>query len=133
MTVHDAFDAPVRHTAGALPTAAEPSIGMLPFLLLGIAIAGALIWAVWLGMRIRRREPRPPKPEEQPTLPRDGPVRETSTTREADDFDADDEHRRLPHEMKGYGNIGSRPTSGRHRNRKRGGSSGAFGSGGHGT
>ncbi|MFD7706323.1 DUF6479 family protein [Streptomyces sp. NPDC059785] len=62
----------------------------------GLIIAGALIWAVRMGIDVRRREPAPPRPDEQPRLPDGGPIGETLETREPDEIPvAGDESERL--------------------------------------
>ncbi|MEV5612644.1 DUF6479 family protein [Streptomyces sp. NPDC052225] len=97
----------------------------------GLVVALALIWAVWLGIRIRRREPGPPAPEEQPKLPDSGPVREVQEVREPEEMPkADDDSARLtPHQLKHQSSKRSDDQS-RHRWSRNG--SGAFGSGGPG-
>ncbi len=35
----------------------------------GVVIVALLIGAFWMGARIRRREPAPPRPDEQPKMP----------------------------------------------------------------
>jgi hypothetical protein len=69
----------------------------------------ALIWAVRLGMRTRRRESAPPRPEEQPRLPESGPAHELQEMREPDEVPgAQDESERLtPHQLSGAGTRGS--------------------------
>ncbi|RII09706.1 hypothetical protein DSC45_29815 [Streptomyces sp. YIM 130001] len=123
MTAYDAPD--VTHAAAPLLRAADdPSLGFVPFLLIGLVVAAALVWAVWLGIRIRRREPRPPNPGEQPRPPKNGAAAELPEEPAADDFGADGE-RLSPHEMRGHGAPGGRPHAGRHR--KSGGSGGNHG------
>ena len=97
----------------------------------GVAVVALLIGAFVLGVRIRRREPAPPRPEEQPRLPDEGPVREVLENREPDEVPRSD-RRLTPHELPAHGNVSSRtsPTKGRRRWDE--GSSGAFGSGGSG-
>ncbi|MEV5433701.1 DUF6479 family protein [Streptomyces sp. NPDC052701] len=95
----------------------------------GLVIAGALIWAVRVGMGVMERDTHHPGPEEQPCLPDGGPVRETREMREPDEVPVavsfDD--RLLPHEL-----HRARTRTGRHQQRPRWqpGSSGGFGSGG---
>ncbi|MFC5204370.1 DUF6479 family protein [Streptomyces kaempferi] len=67
----------------AVSDAARGTIGAF---LGGLVIAGALVWAVRLGVKVRRREPRRPRPDEQPKLPQSGPVREVREMREPDDI-----------------------------------------------
>jgi len=97
----------------------------------GLVVVGLLIWAVRLGMGVRRQQPRPPRPDEHPRLPESGPVREVREMREPDEVPrAADESERL------------RPSNLHPSGTKRGqsqevpkwqpGSSGSFGSGGSG-
>lgn len=97
----------------------------------GIVIVALLIGAFWLGARIRRREPPPPTPDEQPRLPADGPVREVRENREPDEIPRSDT-RLTPHEMPAFGNSGTRTGTSKGRPRWREGNSGSFGSGGPG-
>ncbi|WP_338701638.1 DUF6479 family protein [Streptomyces sp. Q6] len=82
----------------------------------GLVIALALIWAVWFGIRTRRREPGPPAPEEQPKLPDSGPVREVQEVREPEEMPKTDDnrHRLTPHQLK---HQSSRPSDDQHRPR----------------
>jgi len=98
----------------------------------GLVIAGALIWAVRVGIRIRRRESPPPRPEEQPKLPASGPVQETREMREPDEVPraADESERLTPHELHA---SGSKRSKNQKPPRWKPGSSGSFGSGGPGA
>ncbi|NUP37923.1 MAG: hypothetical protein HOY76_13115 [Streptomyces sp.] len=98
----------------------------------GVAVVALLIGAFFLGARIRRREPAPPRPEDQPRLPDDGPVREVRENREPAEIPRS-EHRLTPHELPGHGNTPSRTSASQQRKRWSEGSSGAFGSGGPGS
>lgn len=122
-------------TAESMKLAAPEGLvgGVFP-LLAGIAVVCVLIWAVRLGIRVRRREPAPPRPEEQPRLPESGPVLEVSEMREPNEVpQAQNESERLtPHEFQGLGNMRSRRSKDQHRPRWSPGSSGSFGSGGAG-
>ncbi|MCI3274853.1 DUF6479 family protein [Streptomyces cylindrosporus] len=94
----------------------------------GLIIAGALIWAVQFGMRVRDRELPRPNPDEQPHLPADGPVWETREMREPDEVPrAQDGQRLMPYDLH---HSGSRTGRDQHRRRWLPGSSGSFGSGG---
>ncbi|WP_424211784.1 DUF6479 family protein [Streptomyces sp. BI20] len=75
------------------------------FLVVGIAVAGFLVGAFWMGRRILDRETGPPAPESQPHLPPEGASYEVSEEREYVDFP---ELGLQPHQMQGYGNFGSR-------------------------
>ncbi|MFI6877322.1 DUF6479 family protein [Streptomyces sp. NPDC050400] len=112
----------------------DPSTSVVPFVG-GLVIAVALIWAVWLGIRLRRREPGPPDPADQPKLPADGPVREIREMREPDEVPRtqDGRERLTPHELHGQGTMPSRRSPDQTRRRWSRGNSGAFGSGGPGS
>ncbi|MDX2695258.1 hypothetical protein Sipo8835_02865 [Streptomyces ipomoeae] len=111
--------------------AAERSVlgGIAPFLA-GVVVVGVLVGALWLGARVRAREPRRPLPEEQPRLPDGGPVREEWENREPDEIPKSD-LRLTPYEV--HGNLGSRPSPSKERRRWSRGSSGSFGGGGLGA
>ncbi|WP_406840512.1 DUF6479 family protein [Streptomyces sp. AHU1] len=112
----------------ALSNAALGTIGAL---LGGLILAGALVWAVPLGIRTRRREPGPPKAHEHPTLPESGPVHESSEIREPNEVPraADESERLTPHQL---GGPGSRRSDRQERPRWESGGGGSFGSGGSG-
>ncbi|MFF7970022.1 DUF6479 family protein [Streptomyces sp. NPDC007905] len=105
--------------------------GYVLILVAGVAITAGLVWAVRLGMRVRRREPAPPRPDEQPKPPPSGPVRETQEMREPDEVPraADESERLTPHQL---GNAGTRRAEDQRRPRWSSGSSGSFGGGGGG-
>lgn len=63
---------PVAATQTAFP---EVAAAVVPFAG-GLLVVLALIWAVARGIRVRRAEPGPPDPADQPRLPESGPVRE---------------------------------------------------------
>ncbi|MET7981807.1 DUF6479 family protein [Streptomyces sp. NPDC005281] len=112
----------------ALSNAAYGTLGAF---LGGLVIAGALVWAVPLGIRTRRREPSPPQAHEQPTLAESGPVRETSEVREPNEVPraANESERLTPHQL---GGPGSKRSDRQERPRWDSGSGGSFGSGGSG-
>lgn len=94
----------------------------------GLFVAGALILAVRIGMRVLDQEPHRPSPEEQPKLPDGGPVHEIREIREPDEVPvAENGERLLPHELH---RAGSRTGKDQQRRRWLPGSSGGFGSGG---
>lgn len=111
--------------------AAGSVAGMVAVLVAGVVITGALVWAIRLGIGVRRREHRPPRPEEQPTPPPSGPVRETSERRAPDEIPPGgrDGERLTPHELHP---TGGRTEPDQRRPRWNDGSSGSFGSGGPG-
>ncbi|MER5214061.1 DUF6479 family protein [Streptomyces sp. NPDC002838] len=95
----------------------------------GLFIAGALIWAVRLGMKAMDQELPHPRPEEQPKLPESGPIREVREVREPDEVPVppDGRERLMPYELH---HSGSKRGKDQHRKRWLPGSSGSFGSGG---
>jgi hypothetical protein len=97
----------------------------------GLVIVFALVWAVRLGIGVRRRESRPPRTTEQPKLPATGAVHEIQEEREPDEVPhaASDGHRLMPYEL--HAASTKRSDDQRHR-RWSPGSSGGFGSGGPG-
>ncbi|MEV6738773.1 DUF6479 family protein [Streptomyces sp. NPDC051104] len=112
--------------------ASDAAWGMLGAFVGGLLIAGALVWAVRLGIRVRRRESAPPRPSEQPIRPTSGPVMESREVREPNEVPrAQDESERLtPHEVHA---SGTRRSGQQKRPRWNSGSSGSFGSGGSGA
>ncbi|MER5177414.1 DUF6479 family protein [Streptomyces sp. NPDC002896] len=113
-------------------TAANPLLGGIVPFVIGLVIVAVLIAAVWLGIRVRDRESAPPRPEEQPRPPASGPVREVSESREPHEVPRGDT-RLTPHDFPGFGNVSGKPGGEQRRRRWSSGSSGAFGSGGHGS
>ncbi|CAM5316687.1 DUF6479 family protein [Streptomyces griseomycini] len=97
----------------------------------GLVVAGALVWAVRVGMRVMDREEPRPAPEEQPRLPDGGAIRETREVREPDEvpLTSKDGARLMPYELH---HAGSRTGKDQQRKRWMPGSSGGFGSGGPG-
>ncbi|MFE2991947.1 DUF6479 family protein [Streptomyces sp. NPDC059262] len=97
----------------------------------GLLIAGALVWAVLLGIRVRKGEPGPPRPDEQPRLPESGPVHEIREMREPDEVPVakDESERLMPYELH---QADSKRSADQQVPRWAPGSSGSFGSGGPG-
>ncbi|MFE9096805.1 DUF6479 family protein [Streptomyces sp. NPDC007264] len=98
----------------------------------GLLVAGALVWAVRLGIRVRRREPAPPRRADHPTVPPSGPVGASREMREPNEVPrtADGSARLTPHELDA---SGSRRSENQDRPRWSPGSSGSFGGGGPGA
>jgi hypothetical protein len=117
-----------EHWDLALTNAAYGTIGALVG---GLVIAGGLVWAVPLGIRMRRGEPGPPEAHEHPSLPESGPVHETSEIREPNEVPraADESERLTPHQL---GSPGSKRSDRQERPRWDSGTGGSFGSGGSG-
>ncbi|BCL32606.1 DUF6479 family protein [Streptomyces aurantiacus] len=116
---------------GAIPH--EVVAGSAPFvlgpLLVGLVVTAMLIGAVWWGMRVRAREPGPPRPEEQPRLPDGGAVHEVQEMREPDEMPHDGRVL-TPHELRSLGNMSTRRARDQKRPQWNRNSSGGFGSGG---
>ncbi|MEU9955149.1 DUF6479 family protein [Streptomyces sp. NPDC050982] len=113
----------------AYQAAATNPAGVIAVLIGGLLIAGALVWAVQLGIKVRSREPGPPGRQEQPTLPESGPVHETRQMREPNEVPraADESERLTPHNLQA---SGSKRSENQKRPRWNRGSSGSFGGGG---
>src|SRR5689334_991550 len=88
----------------------------------GLVIAGALVWAVRMGIRVRNLESPPPTPEEQPKLPATGAVHEEREMREPDEVPhaADESERLMPYNMH---SAGTKHADDQHRKRWQPGSS----------
>ncbi|AZM76620.1 DUF6479 family protein [Streptomyces sp. G3] len=112
---------------------AAPSGGLkvVVVFVIGLVIAGALIWAVRRGIGVMIREPDRPRADEQPHLPDTGPVHEEREMREPDEIplNEDGSPRLMPYQLH---HAGSRRGDDQHRRRWSPGSSGSFGGGGPG-
>lgn len=119
------------NTASYELIAASHTVNAFAAFIGGLFIAGALVWAVFLGIRVRRKELPPPRPDEQPRLPDTGAVHEEREMREPDEVPhaADESERLMPYNVHA---AGSRHADDQHRKRWVPGSSGSFGSGGPG-
>ncbi|MFF5156246.1 DUF6479 family protein [Streptomyces sp. NPDC000348] len=97
----------------------------------GLVVAGALVWAVRVGMRYMDHEEHRPAAEEQPRLPDGGAVREMREIREPDEMPdmSRTGSRLMPYELH---HSATRTCPDQKRKRWMPGSSGAFGSGGPG-
>jgi hypothetical protein len=95
----------------------------------GLVIAGALVWAIRFGMKIRDQELPRPLPEEQPHLPATGAVHEMREMREPDEMPiaSEEKERLMPYELH---HSGSRTGKDQKRQRWIPGRSGSFGGGG---
>ncbi|MEU3298995.1 DUF6479 family protein [Streptomyces sp. NPDC006678] len=109
---------------GAAIATSNPVLGGVGPFIAGLVIVAVLIGVIPWAIRRRRSQPRPPRPEEQPTAP-PHPTH-IEQRREADDEAFPDDGSRLtPHQLKPHS---TRPASGRQRAHEDEG--GAFGSGG---
>ncbi|WP_406165087.1 DUF6479 family protein [Streptomyces sp. NBC_00996] len=119
------------NTASYELIAANHAVNAVAAFIGGLFIAGALVWAVFLGIRVRRKESPPPRPDEQPRLPDTGPVHEEREMREPDEVPhaADESERLMPYNLHA---AGSKHAGDQERKRWVPGSSGSFGSGGPG-
>ncbi|MFJ5041920.1 DUF6479 family protein [Streptomyces parvulus] len=111
--------------------AASDAVNVTVAFILGLVVAGALIGAVRIGMRVMDRESDRPRAEDQPHLPESGAVREEREIREPDEIplNQDGSPRLMPYELH---HSGSRRGEDQRRRKWLPGSSGAFGSGGSG-
>ncbi|WP_329363850.1 DUF6479 family protein [Streptomyces sp. NBC_01483] len=109
---------------------AEPSgLLSLGLFLIAVALITLLAGSFWLSCRMRTRAPRLPRPEEQPHMPQDGPVREAREIREPAEIPkvAKGGHALTPYELT---HMSTRTSSSQERQRWHEGGSGSFGSGG---
>ncbi|MBO8193143.1 hypothetical protein ITI46_15920 [Streptomyces oryzae] len=124
------MNADVLHAATDLANR-DQLVGLVPGII-GLLIVAALIGAVWLGIRIKNREPELPEPDQQPHLPDTGPTEEVTENREPDEMPRDG-IRRLPHSgVHDYGDREDHPGEPPRRRKWEPGKSGSFGSGGPG-
>ncbi|WP_030778024.1 DUF6479 family protein [Streptomyces sp. NRRL S-920] len=99
----------------------------------GVVVVAVLLGAFFWGQRVRAREPRPPRPDEQTKMPEGGPVREIREYRDPDEVPRDG-HRLTPHELKeGYGQSSTHRSPSQDPADHRKGDGGSFGSGGLGS
>ncbi|NEY36806.1 hypothetical protein GTU99_32505 [Streptomyces sp. PRKS01-65] len=112
-----------------LAASSEHALNMTAAFIGGLVIAGALIWAVRVGMRVMEQELERPRPEEQPKLPVTGPVREEREIREPDEVPlvVDGSGRLMPYQLHP---ASTRRCKDQQRRRWIPGSSGSFGGGG---
>ncbi|WP_406726407.1 DUF6479 family protein [Streptomyces sp. GD-15H] len=114
-----------------LLAASQQVLNLLVAFVGGLVVAGALIWAVRVGMKVMDQEEHRPSPEDQPKLPETGAVREMREMREPDEIPmvSRDGERLMPYELH---HSATRTGKDQQRRRWLPGSSGAFGSGGPG-
>ncbi|PWI09531.1 hypothetical protein DIZ27_15630 [Streptomyces sp. NWU339] len=114
-----------------LLAASQQVLSLLAAFVGGLVVAGALIWAVRVGMKVMDQEESRPSPEEQPRLPETGAVHETREMREPDEVPvvSRDGERLMPYQLH---HSATRTGKDQQRRRWLPGSSGGFGSGGPG-
>lgn len=118
------------NTSHYVAASSSSALGVIAILVGGLLVAGLLVWAVRLGIKVKNREPRRPVPQEQPTRPADaGPIGETQEVREPNEMPGTGTGRLTAHDLN---TTGSRPSASQQRPRWESGSSGSFGSGGPG-
>ncbi|MFI6207395.1 DUF6479 family protein [Streptomyces sp. NPDC051041] len=111
-----------------LTASSEHALNMTAAFIGGMVVAGLLIWAVPVGMRLMDKDTGHPRPEEQPKLPDSGPVREIREQREPDEVPiVNGGPRLMPYELH---HANTRTCKDQSRRRWQPGSSGSFGSGG---
>lgn len=113
--------------AFAVAAAGSDVLNVVAAFIGGTVISGALIWAVQLGMRVRDRELPRPRPDEQPSLPSTGAIREIREMREPDEIPLAGQKRLMPYQLR---HAGPRRGEDQRPRRWLPGSSGSFGSGG---
>ncbi|CAM5593741.1 DUF6479 family protein [Streptomyces aurantiogriseus] len=107
------------------------ALASVVLVVVGVALVLGLLWAFRLGYRVRRREPAPPRPHEQPRMPESGPVGQSHRAREPNEMPRPEDGERLtPHDLRP---TGGRDSDDQSRPRWDRGSSGSFGSGGPGV
>ncbi|GHE89437.1 hypothetical protein GCM10018772_11540 [Streptomyces fumanus] len=115
--------------AFTLLAASQHTLSVTAAFLGGLVIAGALIWAVRVGMRIMDQESPRPRADEHPKPPADWPVREEREIREPDEVPlaANGGARLMPYQLHP---ASTRRCPDQNRRRWLPGSSGSFGGGG---
>lgn len=114
-----------------LLAASQQVLSLLAAFVGGLVIAGALVWAVRVGMKVMDQEEPRPSPEDQPKLPETGAVHEMREMREPDEVSkvSRDGERLMPYQLH---HAATRTGKDQQRRRWLPGSSGGFGSGGPG-
>ncbi|MER6068698.1 DUF6479 family protein [Streptomyces sp. NPDC001852] len=120
------------NTASMQLAATSGLIVLVLFVVIGLGVVVMLAGGYWMTSRVRYRESPRPRPEEQPTLPPEGPVREVRENRDFEEVPQTPEGGRplTPYELR---NQDSRPSASKDRPRWSRGSSGSFGGGGLGA
>ncbi|MGJ5749516.1 DUF6479 family protein [Streptomyces puniciscabiei] len=116
----------------SMQLAAASGLMSLVLFIVAMAVLALLAGGFWMTSRVRYRESPRPRPEEQPTLPPDGPVREVRQNREYEEVPQTPKGGRplTPYDLR---NQDSKPSASKERPRWSRGSSGSFGGGGLGA
>ncbi|MEU0005598.1 DUF6479 family protein [Streptomyces sp. NPDC006314] len=116
----------------SMQLAAASGLMSLALFIVAVGLLALLAGGFWMNSRVKYREPPRPRPEEQPQLPMEGPVREVRQNRESQDVPQTPKGGRplTPYELS---NMDSRPSESKDRPRWSKGSSGSFGGGGLGA
>ncbi|MGN5377792.1 hypothetical protein BIV25_33185 [Streptomyces sp. MUSC 14] len=112
--------------------AAASGLMSLVLFVVAVGVLALLAGGFWMNSRVKYRESPRPRPEEQPTLPPEGPVREVRENRESQEVPVIPKGGRplTPYELS---NQDTRPSASKERPRWSRGSSGSFGGGGLGA
>jgi hypothetical protein len=112
--------------------AAASGLMSLVLFIVAVGVLALLAGGFWMNSRVKYRESPRPRPEEQPMLPPEGPVREVRENRESQDVPVIPKGGRplTPYELS---NQDTRPSASKERPRWSRGSSGSFGGGGLGA
>ncbi|MFI9248532.1 DUF6479 family protein [Streptomyces sp. NPDC053069] len=112
--------------------AAASGLMSLVLFIVAMGVLALLAGGFWMNSRVKYRESPRPRPEEQPKLPPDGPVRELRENRESQEVPQVPKGSRplTPYELS---NMDSKPSASKDRPRWSRGSSGSFGGGGLGA
>ncbi|MEU6592869.1 DUF6479 family protein [Streptomyces sp. NPDC046881] len=116
----------------SMQLAAASGLMSLFMFIVAVGVLALLAGGFWMTSRVRSNESPRPRPDEQPKLPEDGPVREIRQNRESAEVPrtAKGDRPLTPYELS---NMDSRPSESEERPRWSKGSSGSFGGGGLGA
>ncbi|MGW0207488.1 DUF6479 family protein [Streptomyces sp. NPDC003233] len=119
-------------TTASMQLAAASGLMSLVLFIVAVGVLALLAGGFWMTSRVKYRESPRPRPEEQPTLPPEGPVREVRQNRDYEEVPEIPKGGRplTPYDLK---NQDSRPSETKERPRWSRGSSGSFGGGGLGA
>ncbi|MFE8948885.1 DUF6479 family protein [Streptomyces sp. NPDC007856] len=119
-------------TTASMQLAAASGLMSLVLFIVAVGVLALLAGGFWMTSRVKYRESPRPRPEEQPTLPPEGPVREVRQNRDYEEVPETPQGGRplTPYDLR---NQDSRPSATKERPRWSRGSSGSFGGGGLGA